>query len=113
VTIGTYAGKTFRFSVDNGVVFHNTYATDGTKLHYETVAGPTKGADEDVDLHAAEVSPGVFIVGWVEQSGITGPGPSALSPISPPGDPLLLIGLPALPVASACPISLTAVALAA
>ena len=71
MTIRTYAGRTFRFSVDNGVVFHNTYAPDGTKLHYETVAGPTKGAVEDVDLHAAEVSPGLFIVGWVEQSGMT------------------------------------------
>ncbi|MFE7278601.1 hypothetical protein [Streptomyces sp. NPDC057623] len=67
----TYAGKTFRFGVDNGVVFHNTYAADGTGLRYETVAGPTKGAVEDVRLHAAEVSEGVFIVGWVEQSGMT------------------------------------------
>ncbi|MFE7277815.1 hypothetical protein [Streptomyces sp. NPDC057623] len=67
----TYAGRTFRFSVDNGVVFHNTYASDGTALHYETVAGPTKGAVEDVELHAAEVSPGVFILGWLEKSGMT------------------------------------------
>ncbi|MFV0131570.1 phenolic acid decarboxylase [Streptomyces sp. HMX112] len=67
----TYVGKTFRFTVDNGTVFHNTYAPDGTRLHYETVAGPGTGTAEDVDLHAAEVSPGVFLVGWTEQSGMT------------------------------------------
>jgi phenolic acid decarboxylase len=65
----TYAGKTLRFTVDNGVVFHNTYAPDGTSLHYETVAGPAAG--EDVTLHAAEVAPGIFIVGWTERSGMT------------------------------------------
>lgn len=67
----TYSGKTYELSIDNGVVFHNTYAADGTKLHYETVAGPTAGAVEDVDLHAAEIAPGVFLVGWVEASGMT------------------------------------------
>ncbi|MEW2401818.1 hypothetical protein [Streptomyces sp. NPDC046862] len=67
----TYAGKTYRFSVDNGVVFHNAYSPDGATLHYETVAGPTSGASEDVRLHAAEVAPGVFLLGWVEKSGMT------------------------------------------
>ncbi|MEV4439549.1 hypothetical protein AB0K09_11080 [Streptomyces sp. NPDC049577] len=67
----TYAGRTFRFSVDNGVVFHNTYSADGTALHYETVAGPAEGTAEDVRLHAAEVAPGVFLVGWTEASGMT------------------------------------------
>ncbi|MEV7884771.1 MoaF-related domain-containing protein [Streptomyces sp. NPDC002817] len=67
----TYAGRTFRFGVDNGVVFHNTYAPDGTRLHYETVAGPDKGVAEDVELHAAEVGPGIFILGWLEASGMT------------------------------------------
>ncbi|MFI7296820.1 MoaF-related domain-containing protein [Streptomyces sp. NPDC050121] len=67
----TYAGKTYRFSVDNGVVFHNAYSPDGTTLHYETVAGPTAGASEDVTLHAAEAAPGVFLLGWVEKSGMT------------------------------------------
>ncbi len=65
----TYAGKTYELAVDNGVVFHNTYAADGTRMHYETVAGPTTGAEEDVDLHATEITPGVFLVGWVEASG--------------------------------------------
>lgn len=67
----TYAGKTYKFSVDNGVVFHNTYSPDGTTLHYETVAGPTAGASEDVTLHAAEATSGVFLLGWVEKSGMT------------------------------------------
>ena len=57
--------------MDNGVVFHNTYAPDGTKLHWEAVAGQAKGASEDVDVHAAEVVPGVFLVGWTESSGTT------------------------------------------
>ena len=69
MTASTYAGKTFEFTVDNGVIYHNTYAPDGTRLHFRTVAGPA--AVEDVDLHAAEVAPGVFIVGWVEKSGLT------------------------------------------
>lgn len=67
----TYAGRTFRFSVDNGTVFKNAYASDGTKLRYETLSGPGAGAVEDVDLQAAEVTPGVFLVGWTEKSGMT------------------------------------------
>ena len=67
----TYAGKTYKFSVDNGVVFHNTYSPDGTTLRYKTVACPNTGANEDVTLHAVEVAPGVFLLGWVEESGMT------------------------------------------
>jgi phenolic acid decarboxylase len=66
----TYAGKTFIFRVDNGVVFRNTYAADGTTLHYETLEGPTKGAEETVTLHTAEVAPGLIMLGWVERSGM-------------------------------------------
>ncbi|MGQ4434188.1 MoaF-related domain-containing protein [Streptomyces sp. SAS_260] len=53
----THAGKTFVFRVDNGVVFRNTYTADGTTLHYETTKGPTKGSEETVTLHTAEVAP--------------------------------------------------------
>lgn len=67
----TYAGHTFVFRVDNGTVFRNTYTSDGTGLHYETLEGPGKGSQETVVLHTAEVSPGIFILGWVEQSGMT------------------------------------------
>ncbi|MEU8915602.1 MoaF-related domain-containing protein [Streptomyces nigrescens] len=67
----TYAGKTFIFRVDNGVVFRNTYAADGTTLRYETVGGPAKGAEETVTVHTAEVAPGLFMLGWVEASGMT------------------------------------------
>ncbi|TXC99797.1 MoaF N-terminal domain-containing protein [Streptomyces sp. ISID311] len=67
----TYAGRTFVFRVDNGVVFRNTYSADGTSLHYETLEGPAKGATETVALHAAEVAPGIFLLGWVEESGMT------------------------------------------
>ncbi|MFI7339784.1 MoaF-related domain-containing protein [Streptomyces sp. NPDC050085] len=67
----TYAGRTFVFRVDNGVVFRNTYSPDGTGLRYETLEGPAKGAVESVALHAAEVAPGLFLIGWVEKSGMT------------------------------------------
>ncbi|MEU1184333.1 MoaF N-terminal domain-containing protein [Streptomyces sp. NPDC005820] len=67
----TYAGKKYRFSVDNGVVFHNTYAADGTGLHWEAVAGAMEGSSEDVRLRTAEVTPGVFLIGWTEKSGMT------------------------------------------
>ncbi|WP_326574271.1 hypothetical protein OG889_04300 [Streptomyces sp. NBC_00481] len=67
----TYAGKSFIFHVDNGVVFRNTYAADGTTLHYATLEGPAKGAEETVTLHTAEVAPGLFMLGWVEKSGMT------------------------------------------
>jgi len=30
----TCAGKTHKFSVGNGVVFHSTYSADGATLHY-------------------------------------------------------------------------------
>ena len=32
---------------------------------------PTAGAAETVSLHAAEVAAGIFIVGWLEDSGMT------------------------------------------
>jgi phenolic acid decarboxylase len=66
-----FAGKTIEFKVDNGAVFHNTYAADGTALHYEAADGPAKGAVEDVRIQAAEVAPGVYLVGWTEASGMT------------------------------------------
>ncbi|WOX07460.1 MoaF-related domain-containing protein [Streptomyces sp. N50] len=66
----SYAGKTFVFRVDNGVVFRNTYAADGATLHYETLEGPTEGSEETVTLHTAEVAPGLFMLGWTEESGM-------------------------------------------
>ncbi|MDQ0786144.1 hypothetical protein [Streptomyces sp. B3I8] len=64
------AGKAFRFTVDNGTVFHNTYGPDGTELRHETVAGPGTGTAEDVGPHAAEAATGVFPAGWTEKSGM-------------------------------------------
>ncbi|MFC9131544.1 hypothetical protein ACFT4A_32560 [Streptomyces sp. NPDC057099] len=40
-------------------------------MHYETLEGPGKGAEETVTLHTAEVAPGLFMLGWVETSGMT------------------------------------------
>ncbi|MFI6999318.1 MoaF-related domain-containing protein [Nocardia sp. NPDC050175] len=71
MSILTYAGRTLILRVDNGVVFRNTYAADGATLHYETLEGSAKGAQETVVLHAAEVGPGLFMLGWVETSGMT------------------------------------------
>lgn len=67
----TYAGHTFELRIDNGVVFRNSYTPDGTGLHYEVLEGPTAAAAETVSLHAAEVAAGIFIVGWLEDSGMT------------------------------------------
>nr|WP_298552776.1 hypothetical protein [uncultured Streptomyces sp.] len=39
-------------------------------MHDETVTGPNTGASEDFALHAAEVAPVVFLLGWVEKSGM-------------------------------------------
>lgn len=71
MSVLNYAGKTFEVRIDNGVVFHNTYATDGTKLYWEGVAGAMRGRSEDVELHAAEIASGVFLIGWTEKSGMT------------------------------------------
>lgn len=67
----TYAGRTFILTIDNGTVFRNTYAADGATLHYETLEGPGQGAQETVTLHVAEVGSGMFLIGWVEKSGMT------------------------------------------
>ena len=67
----TYAGRTFVFRVDNGVVFRNTYSADGTSLRYEILEGAARGSREKVALHAAEVAPGIFVLGWAEESGMT------------------------------------------
>ncbi|MFI7004440.1 MoaF-related domain-containing protein [Nocardia sp. NPDC050175] len=67
----TYAGRTLIFRVDNGVVFRISYSADGATLHYETLEGPAKGAQETVALHAAELGPGNFMLGWVEKSGMS------------------------------------------
>lgn len=67
----TYAGKAFEFIVDNGIVFHNSYSSDGESLHWRAVAGAMAGSTEVVHLHAAEVTAGVFLIGWTERSGMT------------------------------------------
>jgi phenolic acid decarboxylase len=67
----TYAGHTYPFRVDNGVVFRNTYSEDGSRLRYETLEGPTAGAGEEVELQAAEIAPRLFFISWVEASGMT------------------------------------------
>lgn len=64
-----FAGKTFEIRLDNGVVFHNTYGSEGSTLHYEEVDGASEGGSEAVGLHVGEVSRGVYLLGWNEVSG--------------------------------------------
>lgn len=64
-----FAGKTFEVRLDNGVIFHNTYAAEGNKLQYAEVDGAVEGASEEVDLYVAEVAPRTYLVGWNEVSG--------------------------------------------
>lgn len=64
-----FAGKTFEVRMDNGVVFHNTYAAEGNKLHYAAIDGAAEGASEDVELHVGVVAAGIYLVGWNEVSG--------------------------------------------
>lgn len=66
-----FAGKTYEIRLDNGVVFHHEYSASGTKLHYETVAGPMEGGSEDVRLHTAEIAPRIYLVQWNEISGMS------------------------------------------
>ena len=66
-----FAGRTYLFEFDNGTVFRNSYAADGSTLHWETLEGAGKGSAETVDLHVAEIASGVYFVGWVEATGIT------------------------------------------
>ncbi|MFG3342438.1 hypothetical protein [Glycomyces sp. NPDC048151] len=65
-----FAGKAFDIHLDNGVVFHNTYAAEGNKMVYERIDGAAEGASEEVELHVAEVAPRMYLVGWNEVSGM-------------------------------------------
>lgn len=64
-----FAGKTFEVRLDNGVVFHNTYAAEGNRLRYEEIDGAVESASEEVRLHVAEVAAGIYLLGWNEVSG--------------------------------------------
>jgi phenolic acid decarboxylase len=64
-----FAGKAFDIRLDNGVVFHNTYAAEGNRLVYEEIDGVVEGASEEVELYVAEVASRIYLVGWNEVSG--------------------------------------------
>lgn len=66
-----FAGKAFDIRLNNGVVFHNTYAAEGNRLVYERIDGIVEGASEEVELYVAEVAPRMYLVGWNEISGAT------------------------------------------
>ncbi len=63
-----FAGQVFRFEVDNGYTFRNTYAADGKSLRWEAIEGPTTGQSETVALSVALVAPRVYFVSWTEAS---------------------------------------------
>ncbi|MFB9658609.1 phenolic acid decarboxylase [Glycomyces mayteni] len=64
-----FAGKTFVVRLDNGVVLHNIYAAEGNRLQYAEIDGASESASGTVDLHVAEVSPKVYLLGWNEVTG--------------------------------------------
>jgi hypothetical protein len=64
-----FAGKAFDIRLDNGVIFHNTYAAEGNRLVYERIDGAVEGSSEEVRLYVAELSPRMYLVGWNERSG--------------------------------------------
>jgi hypothetical protein len=64
-----FAGKAFDIRLDNGVVFHNTFAVEGNRLVYEKIDGAVEGASEEVELYVAEIAPRMYLVGWNEVSG--------------------------------------------
>ncbi|RRR99533.1 MoaF-related domain-containing protein [Glycomyces terrestris] len=64
-----FAGKTFVIRLDNGVVLHNIFGAEGNKLQYAEIDGATESASGTVDLHVAEVTPRVYLLGWNEVSG--------------------------------------------
>ncbi|THV37735.1 MoaF-related domain-containing protein [Glycomyces buryatensis] len=66
-----FAGKSFEFRIDNGVVFRNFYSSDGKRLRYATLDGPAERVSEEVELFAAEFAPNIYMVGWNEISGAT------------------------------------------
>ncbi|MCX4744738.1 glycoside hydrolase family 3 C-terminal domain-containing protein [Kitasatospora sp. NBC_01287] len=74
-----HAGKRFRFTVDNGSVFHNTYASDGTKLHREAVAG--HHAPSVREGRTSEVSGSSSTLGS-RRTGLPAAGPSARSSVN-------------------------------
>ncbi|THV30190.1 MoaF-related domain-containing protein [Glycomyces paridis] len=66
-----FAGKTFVIHLDNGVVFHNIYGSEGNRLQYAEIDGATEGASGTVDLHVAEIARKVYLIGWNEVTGAT------------------------------------------
>lgn len=71
-TVPAFAGHAYRLEVDNGTVFRNSYAADGSTLTWLTEAGAKPGSTETVDLSVAEVAPRIYFVSWTEAStGIT------------------------------------------
>jgi hypothetical protein len=60
----SFAGKTYRFEVDNGYVFLNTYSASGDSLRWEAIEGPTTGQTETVALFVAEIGLGMYFVSW-------------------------------------------------
>lgn len=63
-----FAGRVYRFEVDNGYTFRNRYSADGQQLHWEAIAGPSTGQSETVALKVALVAPHIYFVSWTEAS---------------------------------------------
>lgn len=71
--VPAFASHTYRITVDNGIVYQNTYSEDGTHLHAVTFAVYGQGTTMDVALSVATVSAAnkVYFVSRVEPDTIT------------------------------------------
>src|SRR5262245_37260317 len=67
----SFAGRTYMFRVDNGMVLRASFGPGGRKLSWEAVEGPNAGTGETVDMQVAEISDNVYFVNWLESNGMT------------------------------------------
>lgn len=65
-----FAGKEYVVRYE-GLVAINRYNEDASKVYYEIIDGPGKGASGDADLDVNLLSEGVYAVSWQEASGAT------------------------------------------
>ena len=66
-----FAGHTYLITVDDGTVYRNTYAADGTSFTSLTVAGDGAGESFTTTLQSAQTGLLQYFVSWVEPGGIT------------------------------------------
>jgi phenolic acid decarboxylase len=63
-------GKTLLLRYESGLEVIGHYS-DSTEVSWEALTGPAKGSKGRESVNIAEVSPNIFFVNWVEESGTT------------------------------------------